>query len=271
MGKEPDTGARTVRSDPGSTDPAGYHIRAVQRVCDILDHLRDSAEGATLPDLAAVVRLPKSSVFRYLATLEARRYVERDTAGLYRLGIAFVPPQQHQIGILADLVRPYLEQLQETLGETASLGVLDGGRVVLADVVESRRAVRLTATPGEHAALHATALGKAISAKLPDGRVRKLLTAEGMSPLTGNTITDTDSFLEDVAQVRRRGFALDDGESDSDGRSIAVPVDGTSVKAAMAVSAPAGRLPLERAAELADSLTRLSRRFSAELTVPLPR
>jgi DNA-binding IclR family transcriptional regulator len=270
VGEESQTGTPTVGSVP-SADPAGYHIRAVQRVCDILDHLRDSTEGATLPDLAEVVRLPKSSVFRYLVTLEARRYVERDGGGVYRLGIAFVPPQQHQIGILADLVRPYLEQLQETLGETASLGVLDGGRVVLADVVESRRAVRLVAAAGEHAALHATALGKAISANLPEGRVRKLLAAEGMSPLTGNTITDTDSYLEEIAQVRRRGFALDDGESESDGRSIAVPVDGTSVKAAMAVSAPAGRLSLERAAELADSLTRLSRRFSAELTVPLPR
>lgn len=260
-----------MKADLGTVDPAGYYIRAVQRVCDILDRLRDSPDGAALPDLAAVLELPKSSAFRYLVTLESRRYVERDAGGAYRLGIAFMPPQQHLIGILADRVRPYLEQLRDAVGETATLGVLDGGRVVLVDVVESRRAVRLAARAGQHGALHATALGKAISAKLPDERVRTLLTAEGMPPLTGTTITDTDSFLAEVGEVRRQGFAVDDGESEPDGRSVAVPVKGTAVLAAMGLSAPATRLPLERAAELADDLSRLSRRFSAELAVPLPR
>jgi DNA-binding IclR family transcriptional regulator len=66
----------------------------------MLDFLRDSPAGASLPDLAIRLDMPKSSTFRYLVTLESRRYVERDSTGAYRLGPAFLPIQEHQVGIL---------------------------------------------------------------------------------------------------------------------------------------------------------------------------
>ena len=76
---------------------ASYPIRAVERVCDILDVLQRSRDGASLSDVAEVTALPKSSAYRYLSALEARRYVERDAANsLYRLGLAFRPQRSHQ-------------------------------------------------------------------------------------------------------------------------------------------------------------------------------
>jgi IclR family transcriptional regulator, acetate operon repressor len=258
-----------VRSGSTQTESTGYSIRAVQRVCDILDHLRSAPAGAPLPDLSSVLHMPKSSTFRYLVTLESRHYVERDVGGAYRLGPAFLPIQQHQVGILVAQARPYLEQVHETVGETAALGVLDGARVRTVDAIESPRAIRLTVRQGEHGPLHATAMGKAIGATLPDEQVRALLHAAGMPRLTDRTITDVERYLAELAEVRRRGFAVDDGETETDGRSVAVAMVGTPVAAALSLGAPASRFPLDRVADFAERLHRLSAEFAA--TLPAPR
>jgi IclR family acetate operon transcriptional repressor len=219
-----------------------YHIRAVERVCDILDHLRVAPGGATLPEIAEVADLPKSSAFRYLVTLEARRLVERDEeSGAYRLGLAFLLSQPHQVEILAAQVRPVLQRLGDELGETVSFGILDGGQVTYVEAVESRRAVRLAARNGGRDPIHSTAVGKAISSELPERQVREILAVEGMPRRTESTITDVESFLSDVADVRRRGYALEDAENEPDGWGIAVPMPRTPVPAAIGLSAPASR------------------------------
>jgi IclR family acetate operon transcriptional repressor len=260
-----------MRSGAVTPDTSHYSIRAVQRVCDMLDHLRGLSAGASLPDLANTLEMPKSSTFRYLVTLESRRYVERDPSGNYRLGPALLPIQEQQVGILVAGARPYMRQLQEALGETVALGVLEGTQVTMVDAIESRRAIRLTVRRGEQCTMHATALGKAISATLPDDQVRALLSAEGMPRLTDNTITDLDRYLDELAVIRRRGFAGDDGESEADGRSVAVAVRGTPLVAAVSVGAPASRFSLDRAEELADNLRRLSDQFATAALVPPAR
>jgi IclR family acetate operon transcriptional repressor len=260
-----------MRSGAVTPDTSHYNIRAVQRVCDMLDYLRGSSAGATLPDLASTLEMPKSSTFRYLVTLESRRYVQRDSSGNYRLGPALLPIQEQQVGILVASARPYMRQVHEALGETVALGVLEGTRVTTVDAIESPRAIRLTVRRGENCTMHATALGKAIGATLPDDQVRALLSAEGMPRLTDNTITDLDRYLDELAVVRRRGFAVDDGESEADGRSVAVAMRGTPLVAAVSVGAPASRFSLERAEELARNLHRLSDQFATTTLVPAPR
>ena len=74
-----------MRCGAVTPDASHYSIRAVQRVCDMLDYLRGSSAGASLPDLASRLEMPKSSTFRYLVTLESRRYVERDPGGLHAI------------------------------------------------------------------------------------------------------------------------------------------------------------------------------------------
>src|ERR1700741_1193524 len=187
-----------------------YSIRAVQRVCDLLDLLQQEPDGTSLVRAAEVTKLPKSSAFRYLATLEARRYVERDPVnGEYRLGLALLPMQARQLDVLTRRARPYLERLQAEFGETANLGLLDGNRVVYLDIVESAHEMRLAARPGARDPLHAPALGKAIAAHLPAERVRSILKAEGMPRLTEHTITTQRDYMRALEDVREAEYALD--------------------------------------------------------------
>lgn len=223
-----------------------YTIRAVDRVCDLLDVLQDSREGISLRDAARATGLPKSSVFRYLVSLEARRYIEHDPdVGTYRLGSAFMPVQARQIDLLVERAHPQLEWVRDELGETATLAMLDSDEIIYLDVVESESDLRLAPPAGGRAALHATAAGKMIAAQLDDQRVRAALATAGMEQTTDRTISTVEQFIEELRQVRAHGYAIDDGESTVQGRCIAVAVPDTHLPAAMSICAPANRMPLD--------------------------
>jgi len=238
----------------------------VRRVLDVLDILHGSAEGVSLAEVARATGLPRSSAFRYLATLEAHGYVERDGAdGAYRLGLAFPPLKARHLDALAARARPYLEELRDTFQETINLGVLDAGRAAYLEIVESPLAMRFAARRGDRDPLHSTALGKAIASQLPDEQVRRILAVEGMPQLTSRTITDPGELLRELERVRVRGFAVDNGENEEGGRCVAVPVARSRVPAAISLSAPAVRFSLDRAEEVAAELRGAATRLAAEL------
>ncbi|HEX7291747.1 MAG TPA: IclR family transcriptional regulator [Conexibacter sp.] len=254
----------------GSTEGA-YSIRAVQRVCDLLDLLQQEPDGTSLVRAAEVTGLPKSSAFRYLATLEERRYVERDPdTGGYRLGLALLPMQARQLDVLTRRARPYLEQLQEQFSETANLGLLDGNGIVYLDIVESPHAMRLAARPGHRDRMHSTALGKAIAARLPTERVRAILKAEGMPRLTENTITTQRDFLAALEDVRKAGYALDDEENEFGARCVAAALPVGGLPLAMSVSAPSARLKAGMVPTLANRLIEVTAQLAEELSVSHP-
>lgn len=238
-----------------TADGASYSIRAVQRVCDILDLIQARDQGFTLIEVADVTGLPKSSAFRYLSTLEARRYVTRDVmTGAYQIGPAFLPLQARQLAVLADRARPHLEAIRDRFEETVNLGMLDGNRVAYIEIVESQRSMRLSARRGDRDPLHCTALGKAIASTLPWDRVEAILEADGMPKKTEATITDTQVYRQELERIREQGYAIDDGENEPDGRCVAVPFPGAGLPAAISLSAPASRLPIREIPRAAQAL-----------------
>lgn len=237
----------------GTASP--YPIRAVDRVCDILDTLANSPEGVSLKTVAAAVSMPKSSVYRYLTALEARHYVERGAeSATFQLGPAFRPQHTRSLEHLVDLAKPALEELRDDLGETMNLGYLDGIDVVHALVVESKESMRLAARVGDREPVHSTALGKAICATLPAAKVTSILKASGMPRVTDLTITEPAEFMTALERVREQGYAIDDAENQMNGRCVAVAIRGLSFPAALSVSAPADRFLPEQVAPVAERL-----------------
>lgn len=261
--------AQSSESDTdGTVDRNGsgrYSVRAVERVADILDTLQEAAAPVSLVRLASVTGLPKSSVFRYLATLEARGYVDRDPeSGDFTLGLA-LPTHQQRFATLAARARPVLERLRDRFGETVNLGVLDGERVLYLEIVESPKTMRLAAHPGDRDFVHSTAVGRAFAAELPEDEVRRILAAAGMPALTPRTITGVDELLRVLEDVRKQGYALDDEENEEGARCVAVAIPGARVPTGISISAPAVRLSREQAeriaAVLADEAAYLARRL----------
>lgn len=238
---------------PESDSP--YLVRAVVRALDILAVLQKAPTGVGFADLVDAVGLPKSSLFRYLLTLETRGYVEKDVAtGRYRLGRQSLPWHIRSVEAIAVVARPFLEDLRDRFGETLNLGVLDGNRVAYVEIVESPRTMRLSARKGDRDPIHSTALGKALASQLPEERVLEILAAQGMPQRTSRTITTPDAFLAELDVVRAQGYAVDNGENEEDGRCVAVPLPDPRPTAAISLGAPAVRFPIEGAALVAEAL-----------------
>lgn len=235
-------------------DTGQYSIRAVDRVCDLIEALRNSAEGLQLTALAARVDLPKSSVLRYLSALESRRFVEKDAAGLFRLGVALRTDLRAYTDELRRVAAPYLAAIRDRFDETANLGILDGDEMLHVLVAESPQLVRLAARAGDRAPMYTTAMGKAAASLMPPEAVAKVLRATPMTPVTASTLTSEASFLEAVAAVSTHGYALDDLENQDDGRCVAVPLPGLATPAAVSISAPSYRFSREQAHEVGTAM-----------------
>ncbi|AYY13230.1 IclR family transcriptional regulator [Actinobacteria bacterium YIM 96077] len=232
-----------------------YSIRAVHRVCDIFDLIQKRPEGITLGAISELRDFPKSTGYRYLASLEQRRYLTREPGtNVYRMGPAFLPLQTRQMKVLADHLRPHLLRLRDFYNETLNIGALDGTRITYVDILESPSTVRLAARPGDRDYVHATALGKAIAATLPDSRVMEILESDGMPRRTARTITTPGAFFTELEKVRQQGFAIDNGENEEHGCCVAVPLPYVDLPVAVSLAAPSSRVGVDELPGIAHTL-----------------
>lgn len=237
-----------------------YTLRAVDRVCDVLDILANSQEPVTLTTVAEVSNLPKSSAFRYLAVLEERGYVARDEpTGLYELGPAFRPQHTRAMEDLTRVGLPLIQLLRDRFMETTNIAILDGTSILYVAVAESPHRMRVASRIGDRGAIHSTALGKAICSQLPESRVLAILDASGMPASTPRTITERGQYLAELREVRAKGFAVDDTEDQRGSRCVAVMVSGLEVPAGLSVSAPSNRLSVDSVEEVARDLRKAAK------------
>ena len=196
--------------------------------------------------LASRLRLAKSTVHRLAATLTGAGFLEQNSeTGKYRLGVALF-----ELGALvrrrmhvANEARPKLRELLELTGETVQLGIVDHYSVLYVYEMESRHAIRMAAAVGGRAPLHCTAVGKVLLAHQNPEYVRDLI-GRGLSSHTGKTVTRRETLLALLEEVRLRGYAIDDEESENGLRAIAAPVRNHTggVIAALGVAAPVQRM-----------------------------
>lgn len=255
-----------------TTPPPGhrYSVRVVGRALDVLEALRDAQRPLSLQEISRHLGIVKSSGFRLLRTLEQRGYVERvDGDGRYHLGLEFMTfvrgPAAHRP--LLDLARPHMQRLLQRFGETVNLGVLQGADVLYLEMLESPHPFRMTARVGSRAPVHASALGKAIAAHLPDGELLAILQARSLEALTPHTITSAVAWRRELARTRARGYAEDNGETEPDASCLAAPIFGAGgVVAAISLSGPTSRiraLKPEAARALVASCRTISRALGA--------
>ena len=233
-------------------------VRVLHKTLDILEILKTRESGFTLADLTRSVAMPKATVYRILATLEKRGYLDRSPDNGYRLAAKMfdLERQDSLEQILSRAAQPVLERLVDAYKETVNLGMLNAGEVVVINTVESPLGVRMSSKIGNRRHLHTTALGKCFLAALPDKEVVRLIRLKGLPRLTDNTLTTKAGLLEELARVRKTGYAIDNQENELDGRCIGAPIvsAGGRVVAAISISSPVFRMEMARAKSLAPAL-----------------
>lgn len=255
------------------TESSPYKVQVLDRALAIIDALTNVREDASLAELSEKVQLHKSTVHRLASILERHRIVERDAqTGRYRLGLRLF-----ELGTIAmarfnirDRAHPHLERLLYEVDETVHLCAMDGGEVLYLDKIEPARSVRMASRIGRRNPAHCTSVGKAVMAYLPESEVDDILRQHGLRRMTAKTITTPAELKAELKAIHDRGYSIDNEENEEGVRCIGAAVldhSGHPI-AAVSVSAPSFRLPMEKVPVAAESVCRAARALSEELGFP---
>jgi IclR family transcriptional regulator, acetate operon repressor len=232
--------------DDASSDRPGTLIGAVDNVLRLLRLFQDH-EMIRVNQVARDMGLSRSTVHRMLATLSHHQFVEQDEySRAYKPGPALVDiglSVVSKIDIRA-ISHTALVDLRDLTGETAHLGIMRGATSVLfLDSVESDRMVRTGSRTGRILPAHSTATGKAMLAERTDEEIAALYPSGVLEAPTPRALTTVEELLEQLAEVRRLGYAVNHGESEDDVAAVAAVVRDKygRVRCALVTTAPLSR------------------------------
>lgn len=244
-------------------------IQVADRLFQTIELL--SANGPTgLMDISAMLDLNKSTAHRILNSLIYMGYVKQDEVTLkYSLTFKIWEIANQALSQLdiIDLARPYLKRLVSSTGETVHLVQQNGNYAAYIDKVEAyQNPVRLVSKIGQSIPLYCSGVGKALLAEMPDVSIEKIWNGSEIKAYTPHTILDFHDFMEEIAKIRSRGYALDNEENELGVRCIATALKNYQGKPsyAISISAPVNKMTTERIDELAQEIVEIKTVLSKE-------
>jgi DNA-binding IclR family transcriptional regulator len=243
-------------------------VQSLRNGLSVLTVLADADQGLGITDLSRQLKLAKGSISRLVATLVEQGFVVRHpltakyrlSTKLWELGIKAVAGLD-----LRDVARPVLERLHEATQETVHITILtEEGQMVFLDKIDSTKAIRPNVQLGAPHPSYCTANGKAILAFLPEARRDRLLGGE-LHQYTSTTIASAEELLPHFLSIRRRGFAVNNGEYREDVSGVAAPIFDRSacVIAALGISMLTSRRSADIVSEFARLVIEGAREISA--------
>jgi DNA-binding IclR family transcriptional regulator len=250
--------------------PNVYRVQVLDRAFHILDVLADESAGIGLTGIAERLKLHKSTVHRLITVLESSRFVEKNTVtAKYHLGSRLM-----ELGLSAvsrldvyEVAGPHLRELVKETGETAHLAVLREGQVVSLINVESSQTLRTPTTVGTRNPAHCTSTGKAMLAFTVQEQLDDFLQQETFPSYTRKTITSHARFKTELAEIRAKGYSMDDEEREPGLRCIGAPVWDSSgeVVAAISIAGPVFRITRGRVPSLSRTIMKTAASISTSL------
>ena len=228
-----------------------YLIQAVSHALDLLEQFHDEIDELGVTELSKRLKLHKNNVFRLLATLESRDYIEQNkVTENYRLGLKTLELGQtfiKQMGLLRQS-KPVLERLVKECNETTYVAILKEFHIIYLDSVETTMTVRVVPRVGSRLPAYCTAAGKVQIAYMSDEELDNYLPAGELERFTKNTITDREELRKELRTIAEQGFAIDNEELDEGVRCVGSPIrDYTRrIIGAVSISGPSMRFSDER-------------------------
>jgi IclR family acetate operon transcriptional repressor len=236
----------------------------------MLERLSETRTGLNLTDLSYQLGMPTATVHRLLNTFEEFDFVEHDAEqGLWFVGLkAFTIGNAflHRRDFVTS-ARPQMQVLVEQCGETVNLGVIDDGEAVFISQVESREVMRMIVRLGSRSPIHASGVGKALLANMPEKRLAEILQQRGLARYTERSIDNPAQLRTELSRIRQLGYALDDEEHAVGLRCVAAAIfdENGQALAAISLSGPKARVTDARLDELGVAV----RQSADEITLAL--
>lgn len=216
--------------------PTDY-IASLAKGLQVIECFGSETPRLTITDAAKRTGLDRATARRCLLTLHHLEYVEFDgkfftaTPRILRLGIGALASLP-----LPQLVQPWLDQLSEKIGESASVSILDETEIVYLARAAQRRVMSIGLMPGSRLPAHCTSMGRILLSALPVDEARMLVDRSDLSPRTAHSLSDPDEIMNRIAEARNDGYCVIDQEVEIGLRSIAVPVMNTRGKVVAALN-----------------------------------
>lgn len=229
--------------DSAARPPTAYSVPPVIRAIKVLRHIAAGHSVSNHTQAARTIGINRTTLLRLLHTLEAEGFIERvGTSPDYVLGTGLIALAAQKIFSLdvAQVASPVLDRLAERLGLASHLGVLEGRDVLYVLRVAPNMHLISNVRVGTRLPAHATTMGHAILAHMPDADVAALYRGQSLRAYTAQTATSLDALRRRLARVRADGIAESRSSFENGIGSIAAPVlDHTGkVVAAINVSGP---------------------------------
>jgi DNA-binding IclR family transcriptional regulator len=221
-------------------------LQTIQKAGELLALFDREHSEWGVREVSAKLKMAKSSTHDLMSTLAKLGFLNKTEDNRYRLGWRLVTLSETLLATteLRKEARPLMEDLAAQYQETIHLAVLDDTQAVYVDKLEGRQAVRVELTSlGARLYAHCSALGKVLLANSELGEVKRIIQTAGLPRFTSNTITEEDVLVQELAKIRKQGFAYDLEEILPDLCCVAAPIHNHKgqVIAAISMSIPAYR------------------------------
>ncbi len=244
-------------------EKSNYMIQSVSHALDVIEELCKANGEVGVTELSKRLKLHKNNVFRLLATLELRGYVDQNKETEdYRLGVKALQMGQSYLSqsTLVGRGTPILRALSEAIGETVSLVTLQGGNVQFPISIESKRPVKVAPRIAVSYPAKLNAAGRLLTAQLPDATLAEVLAS--------NTAQDA-AIKTQLQELRTSGQIIDRGAIEADVISIArvIRANNNEVVGAIEVLAPQYRAKIDALLpKIEEAATQLSTALGATKT-----
>lgn len=248
-------------------------MNAVERVVDILELLASEAGACGVSEISRKLGIGKSSVYRTLSALETKGWVRQDietqryslTGALAKVALRALSQLDIQ-----KVSSPYLHELQASTGETSALSIRVELERMFINCVPSNHTVRHIVPLGERRQLWYGSGGKAILAFMTEEEIQTVLSqfsSSGVSVLADGQAITVESLREELAQVRKQGYAVAAGERRSEVCGVSAPIfnHNQKVVGCISVSGPTSRFDREAALQHSALVIEKANRISSIL------
>ncbi len=203
------------------------NVKQAANVVELIEFFAKHKRPATMAEIAKHFDWPRSSTFNLLGTLANRGYLyePRARAGYYPSPLWLVMLQQiERAEPIPEQFRNLLRSLADQTGETAVLAATSSNYAMFIDAVESRHAIRYTASPGKLVPLHVTATGRALLSQLSAADRANVLRRATFERYTSTTLMSVAAVEKEIQRSLQRGFFEGNAEYTEDLGGVALPL-----------------------------------------------
>lgn len=236
-------------------------LKTLDNALELLEYFTRETPSWGVRELAKEMDMSHSIVHRILTTFESRGFlIQSDETKKYELGTKlweYGSIIRDNLRI-SDVILPVMHTLSEETGESVFLTWLDDHEGICVEIAESPQRIKYAmSSVGDRTPLYAGASNKVIMAYLPKA-AQEAIIDKGLKPKTGKTVIDPEKLMEDLAAIRKAGWAYSVGEYSDATFGIALPIFNKrrEIVASLTLAGPEYRMPEAKVSEVLDMMRR---------------